>query len=49
MKKTLFVKPRINKANNQINISLPRKELPEDFFKINLNKKKLIKIILEGL
>ena len=49
MRKIIFVKPRINKANNQINISLPRKELPEDFFKVQLSKKKLIKLILEGL
>ena len=48
MKKTLFVKPRINKANNQVNINLPRKELSEDFFK-KLPNKKLIKLILEDI
>jgi hypothetical protein len=46
MKKTIFVKPILNKLNKQVNISLPKKQLPKDFFK-DLPNKRLLKIILE--
>ena len=45
----LKVKPVYNKNNKQINISLPKKQLPKDFFKIPINKRKLLEIVLEGL
>lgn len=30
---TLKIKPRVNKANGQINISLPKRKLPKNFLK----------------
>ena len=46
MGKTIFVKPIINKSNNQININLKRKDLPKDLLKDILDVKR-IKIELE--
>ena len=40
------IKPSVNKNNNQINISLPRKKLPKEFIK-NLDRIKKCKINLE--
>ena len=48
MKIRLNVKPVFNKSNKQINISLPKKQLPKNFFK-NLPNKKLLKLILEDI
>ena len=41
MGKKLFVKPIVNKKNNQININLKRKDLPKDLLKDILNTKKI--------
>ena len=48
MKYKINVRPIINKLNKQVNISIPKKQLPKDFFK-NLPNKKLLKLILEDL
>ncbi|MGA2130643.1 MAG: hypothetical protein ABSG05_03480 [Candidatus Pacearchaeota archaeon] len=45
--KWFTIKPIVNKANNQINISLPKKELPSELLKdIHTNKK--IEITFKG-
>lgn len=41
MGKKLFLKPCVNKKNNQININLNRKDLPKDLLDKILNIKKL--------
>lgn len=46
MKKTLCVKPRVNKKNGQINISLPRKQLSKKFSQ-EIMEMKSLKVILE--
>jgi len=48
MKETLFVKLILNKNNKQLNISLPKKQLSEDFLK-KIPNKKLLKLILEDI
>ena len=42
--KILNVKTRVNKSNGQVNISLPKKQLPKDFFK-NIPANMKIKIM----
>jgi hypothetical protein len=46
MSKILNLKAILNKSNGQINLSLPKKQLPEDFLK-NFNKIKSINVKLE--
>ena len=41
MGKKIFVRPIINKKNNQINISLKRKDLPKDLLKDILDIKRI--------
>ncbi len=37
------LKPRINKSNNQINISIPRRQLPPDILK-QLEQRKKVRV-----
>lgn len=41
MAKKFYIKPIINKRNNQINFSLKRKDLPKDLLKDIMNVKKI--------
>lgn len=41
------VKPRINKINGQINVSLPKRKLPKAFLN-DLDKLNSVKLKLEG-
>jgi hypothetical protein len=44
--KTIYIKPRVNKNNKQINLSLKKKDLPQSL-KDNILDVKRLKIILE--
>lgn len=47
MGKIFSLKPRINKSNGQINISLPKKKLPSSLLK-DIDKIKCLKMELES-
>jgi len=48
MDKPLLVKSILNKKNGQVNISLPKKQLPKDFFD-KIKEKPFLRITIKGL